>query len=117
MGVPTKDPEVLKKRAEDAERWNDLYGKVLSGMASEEDIYRYYTYRRQVSEDFIAFATTVLSEYGDTLPERDRGLYELSINMHRTRLAELPRQEADSLAHRQAQEQRREAWRQGQRTP
>lgn len=116
-GIPTRDPEVLKKRAEDKQRWNDLYGKVLSGMATEEEVYAYYTYRRKVSEDFIAFATTVLSEYGDRLPERDRGLYELSINMHRTRLQELPRQEADSLAHRQAQQQRREAWRQGQRTP
>ncbi|MBZ4416867.1 hypothetical protein K8638_10265 [Myxococcus sp. RHST-1-4] len=117
LGAPTKDPEVLKRREDDARRWNDLYGKVLSGSATEEEVRQYYEHRRRVSEDFITFAATVLAEYGEQLPEQERGLYELSINMHRTRLAELPGQEQDALARRQVQEQRREAWRQGQQTP
>ncbi|NPC81181.1 hypothetical protein HPC49_23500, partial [Pyxidicoccus fallax] len=117
LGAPTKDPEVLKRREDDAKRWNDLYGKVLSGSATEEEVRRYYEHRRRVSEDFITFAGAVLTEYGDRLPEQERGLYELSINMHRTRLAELPGQEQDALARRQVQEQRREAWRRGQQTP
>lgn len=117
LGAPTKDPEVLKRREDDARRWNDLYGKVLSGMATEEEVRHYYTHRRRVSEDFMAFAATVLAEYGDRLPEQERGLYELSIDMHRTRLAELPAQEQDALARGQAQQRRREAWRQSQQTP
>ncbi|HZI09344.1 MAG TPA: hypothetical protein VE153_03070 [Myxococcus sp.] len=117
VAAPTKDPDVLKKREAESLRRNDMYGKVLSGMATEAEIHEYYGYRRKLSEDFLAFATTVLSEYGGELPERDRGLYELSIQMHRTRLEELPRQEAESLAHREAQQRRREAWRQGQQTP
>jgi hypothetical protein len=59
----------------------------------------------------------VLADYGDELPEQERGLYELSIHMHRTRLLELPRQEQDALARGQAQTQRREAWRQGPSQP
>ncbi len=117
VAAPTKDPEVLKKRDEASRHWNDMYGKVLSGMATEAEVHAYYAHRRKLSEDFLAFATTVLSDYGDVLPERDRGLYELSIQMHRTRLEELPRQEAESLAHREAQERRRQAWRQGQQAP
>jgi type IV secretory pathway VirB10-like protein len=117
VAAPTKDPEVLKKREAEARRWNEQYGKVLSGTATEAEVREYYAYRKKLSEDFLAFATTVLDEYGGELPERDLGLYQLSIDMHRTRLAELPRQEADSLAHREAQQRRREAWRQGQSTP
>ncbi|MFP2934780.1 hypothetical protein ACLESO_58675, partial [Pyxidicoccus sp. 3LG] len=117
LAAPTKDPEVLQRRDEDTRRWNDAYGKVLSGEATEEEVRQYYAHRREVSEDMVAFASAVLAEYGDRLPEQERGLYELSINMHRTRLKELPGQERDSLAHRQAQEQRRQAWRQGQQAP
>lgn len=110
LGAPTDDPEVRKKRADEERRWNDLYGKVLSNTASEEEIHRYYDRRRWVSEDYIQFASRVLEEYRDELPERDIGLYELSIRMHRTRLDELPRQIEDALARKRAQDQRREEW-------
>ena len=117
LGAPTTNPEVLKRREEDSRHWNDLYGKVLSGSATEEEVRQYYAHRRQVSEDFMAFASAVLAEYGDRLPEQERGLYELSINMHRTRLAELPGQEQDALERGKRQARRREAWRQGQQAP
>lgn len=114
LAAPTQDPEVLKQRDEETRRWNDVYGKVLSGMATEEEVHQYYAHRREVSEDMMAFASTVLADYGDQLPEQERGLYELSLDMHRTRLSELPRQEQEALARRKEQERRREAWRQGQ---
>ncbi|QSQ24193.1 hypothetical protein JY651_04265 [Pyxidicoccus parkwayensis] len=117
VAAPTEDPQVLKQRDEDSRRWNDVYGKVLSGTATEEEIRQYYSHRRQVSEDMMAFANTVLADYGDRLPEQERGLYELSVDMHRTRLAELPRQEQEAFARRQEQERRREAWRQGRQQP
>jgi len=113
LGEPTKDPDVLRARAEEEQRWNDLYGKVQSNTASEEEVRRYYDHRRQVSEDYVEFASVVLKEYGDRLPERDRGLYELSIKLHKARLGEIPRQVEDALARKQAHDQRREAWRQG----
>jgi hypothetical protein len=46
LGAPSKDPQVLQARAEEEQRWNQLYGKVLSGTASEEEIRRYYDHRR-----------------------------------------------------------------------
>ncbi|WPB80774.1 hypothetical protein KYC5002_16760 [Archangium violaceum] len=109
-GVPTKDPEVLRKRDEEGKRWNALYGKVQSNTATEQEIHQYYEHRRQVSEDAIAFATTVLEQYGTQLPDQEQGLYALSIRMHRTRLEELPRQIEDALSRKGAQDQRREAW-------
>ncbi|NTX00901.1 hypothetical protein [Myxococcus sp. CA040A] len=117
LGAPTKDPELLRKREEETRKWNEVFGRVQSGDATESEIHQYYDRRRKVSEDMLRFATTVLEEQGDKLPERDKGLYELSINMHRTRLSEYPRQEEESLAHRRSQEQRREQWRQGQPQP
>jgi hypothetical protein len=117
LGAPTEDVEVLRRRDEETRRWNDVYGKVLSGMATEAEVHEYYAHRREVSEDMVAFASTVLADYGDRLSEQERGLYELSVDMHRTRLSELPRQEQEALTRRQEQEQRREAWRQGQQQP
>nr|WP_226994226.1 hypothetical protein [Myxococcus hansupus] len=117
MAAPTKDPAVLERREASTRHWNELYGKVLSAEASVEQIREYYGHRRKVSEDFITFSQAVLSQYDDVLPDRDRGLYELSIDMHRTRLAELPAQEQDAMERREASERRREAWRQGRQEP
>ncbi|WP_239469870.1 hypothetical protein [Archangium violaceum] len=117
LGAPTKDPEVLRKRAEEKQRWNALLGKVQSNEATEEEIHQYYDHRRQVSEDYIAFASLVLQEHGAQLSEQERGLYELSIQMHRTRLSELPRQVDDALARARLQDQRREKWRGGGNGP
>jgi hypothetical protein len=114
LGSPTKDPQVLAARAEEEQRWNELYGKVLSGTASEEEIQRYYDHRRKLSEDYVAFARLVLQEYPDELPERDRGLYELSIEMHTSRLAEIPHKIEEALARKQEQDRRREEWRRSQ---
>jgi hypothetical protein len=114
MGAPTKDPRALQARAEEEQRWNQLYGKVLSGTASEAEIRGYYDHRSQLSRDYIDFARLVMEEYPDALPERDRGLYQMSIEMHTTRLAEIPRQIEEALTRKQDQDRRREEWRSDQ---
>ena len=108
--APTRDPEVSARREREATASNQLYGKVLSGTASTEEIRTWVDQRRQISEDAIEFAQRVLSEHGSELPDRDRGLLELAIEMHRTRLAELPRQEAEARARKDEQDRRRAAW-------
>ncbi|MHA7629171.1 hypothetical protein [Corallococcus sp. M7] len=113
MDAPTKDPAELSRREGVKAKWNALYGKVLSNEASEEEVHQYYEHRRQVSEDAIAFATTMLQDYGDKLPSEHRGLLELSVNMHRTRLAEIPRQESEALSRRESHAQRQKEWRAG----
>lgn len=110
LGVPTKDPAVLQKRAEEGRKWNEIFGKVQSGDATEEEIHTYYDHRRKISEDYLAVANMMLSQYGDRLPDRDKGLIDLSIRMHQDRLAEVPRQLNDALARKQLQDQRREEW-------
>lgn len=113
LDAPTKDPAELSRREGVKAKWNALYGKVLSNEATEEEVHQYYEHRRQVSEDAITFATTMLQDYGDKLPSEHRGLLELSVNMHRTRLAELPRQESEALSRREAHAQRQKEWRAG----
>jgi hypothetical protein len=114
--APTNDPEVLRRREADAAAWNVLHGKVISGTASDAEIRTWFDHRRQVSEDAIAFAERVLSGHASELPERDRGLLELAVDMHRTRLAELPRQEAEASARKAEQDRRRAEW-QGRSPP
>jgi hypothetical protein len=98
LGVPTTDPEVLKAREAEERSWRELYGKVLSNKASEEEVRRYYAHRRRVSEDYVQVADRVLNESGPTLKEDERGLFELSRKMHKERLSELPRQESEAIA-------------------
>ena len=98
IGAPTKDPQVLRWREEEERHWNGLNRKVLSHTATEEEIREYYGHRRKVSEDLMVFARLVLQEYGAQLPEAERGLYELSLWMHYTRLEELPQQLQSALA-------------------
>jgi hypothetical protein len=98
LGAPTDDKNILAQRAERARQSNELFGKVQSNTASEEEIHRYYADRRRMSEDYIQFAQAVLAEYRSALPEKDIGLYELSVNLHRARLAEIPRNQNDALA-------------------
>ncbi|MET0403467.1 MAG: hypothetical protein ABW123_13730 [Cystobacter sp.] len=117
LGVPSKDPEVLRRREEQARRWNTLLGKVQANEASEAEIHQYYDHRRAVSEDFITFANQVLEEQGSRLSEEERGLYQLSIQMHRTRLDEIPRQVDDALSRKTLQDKRREDWLRGKNRP
>lgn len=102
LGAPTEDRETLRERDERARRSNELYGKVLSSTASDEEIAAYYAERRRVSEDYIEFSALVLAEYRDQLPEEQVGLYELSINLHRARLVEIERDKGEALARRRA---------------
>ena len=102
LGAPTQDEAVLRRRSEHDRLSNELYGKVQSNTASEEEIGRYYDDRRRVSEDYIEFAERVLADYGSQLPEEHRGMYELSIKLHRGRLAQIPRDRDDALARLRA---------------
>jgi hypothetical protein len=108
--APTTDPEVRRRREDASAGWNRLYGKVLSGTATDAEIRSHIDHRRQVSEDSIEFAELILADYGRELPDRDRGLLELAVDMHRTRLAELPRQEEEARARKAEQDRRRAAW-------
>jgi hypothetical protein len=109
--APTKDPRELQARVEQERRQNTLFGKIQAGDATEEEIHQYFDFRRKLSEDYLVFAGMVLGEYGSQLPERDQGVLELSVQMHRGKLKELPRQREEALARRELQERRREAWR------
>lgn len=118
LEAPTKDPEVLRQRAETLRKWNEVFGKVQSGDASEEEIHRYFDYRRKASEDAITMAQRMLTDYSATLPERDKGLLDLSIRMNQDRLKEVPRQTDEALARKKLQDQRREEWiRNGRKVP
>ncbi len=108
--APTDDAETKRRREQESSAWNVLYGKVLSGTASTSQIRSYFDHRRQVSEDAIEFAELVLADDGSQLPDRDRGLLELAVQMHQTRLAELPRQEAEAEARKEEQDRRRAEW-------
>lgn len=114
MSAPTRDPDVLRERAEERARWNEQYGKVLSNTATEEEIDAYYAHRDRLASDYIQFATYVLENYGEQLTIRDLGLLKVAVELNLAQLEEIPRQIAEAQQRRIAHEQAREAWRRDQ---
>jgi hypothetical protein len=100
LGAPTPDPAVARARADRARRDNTALGHIQANEASPEDIGAYYAERRAISRDYLELAQLVLAEQGAQLPERDRGMFELSVNLHRARLQQIDHDEADALARR-----------------
>jgi len=100
LGAPTSDPEIARARAERAKRDNTLFGRTQSGEASEPEIRAYYAEQRRISQDYLQLSLVVLAEKSAELPERDRGLFELSAQLHRARLTQIERDLSDALARR-----------------
>ena len=110
MAVPTDDPRVEEERDAERARWNDEYGKVLSGTATDAEIDAYYDHRYRISSDYVEFTRHVLTNYGAGLPEKDVALLELAERLHLARLAELPRKHEESRERKRQQDAAREAW-------
>lgn len=108
--APTDDPAVQAEREKEQAEWNQVYGRTLSGEASEAEIDRYIEYRRQLSEDQLELLAHILKKYGDRLPARDRGLLELGVQMHRARLKQLPRDRELAMQRKLEQDEKRAAW-------
>lgn len=110
LAAPTKDEAVIEERAAERRRWNEEYGKVLSGTATEEEIGAFFDRRARVSTDYVEFTTHLLDHYRDTLHERDVALLELARRMHATRLQEIPHQVEEALVRKRQQDEARAAW-------
>ena len=110
MAMPTQEPRVLQERDEERARWNDEYGKVLSGQATEEEVRAYYAHRYRLSTDYVEFVNYVLDHYEGELPDQDVGLLHLARRLHLARLQEIPRKIEEALERKRAQDAAREAW-------
>jgi hypothetical protein len=116
LSSPTKDPEVLRQRELERERWNTEYGKVLSNTATAEEVDAYYAHRRRLSTDYIEFAAYILTTYGYQIPPRDVALLKLAADLHLARAEEIPRLQAEAHQRREAHDAARRAWLEDQKT-
>lgn len=114
QGAPTKDPAVLEAREQEKKRRNEEYGRVLAGDANEEEVNAYYDYRERLSTDYLEFAEWMSNRYGEKISDEFRGMLELSIKLHKARLAQIPRDRDDALARSREHEKIREDWRREQ---
>lgn len=101
LGAPTSDPAVARERAARAEADNKALGRITANEATPDEIRAYYDERRAISKDYLEITELILKEQGAQLPERDRGAFELSANLHRARLQQIERDQADALARLQ----------------
>lgn len=108
--APTQDPRVLREREEERERRNELYGKVLSGTGSEDDVRRYYADRQRFSTDAIQLVDTLLEHHAEGLTERDQQFLGIARRLHLARLQEIPRRLEEGLERKRAQDEARAAW-------
>jgi len=112
--LPTDDPRILEERDAERERWNDEFGKVQSGTATEEEIEAYFDHRHRFSSDYVEFTKYLLTHYGSELPPNDVALLELAQRMHLARLVEMPRRLEEAYARKRQQDEAREAWLEGE---
>jgi hypothetical protein len=110
LSAPTKDPDELRRRADERARWNTEYGKILSNTATEEEIQAYYAERDRIYSDYIAFATYILENHGRDLSLRDVGLLKVAVELNLARLEEIPRQMREAQERSKAHAAAREAW-------
>jgi hypothetical protein len=113
-GIPTDDARVLEQREAERAHWNDEFGKVQSGTATEQEIEAYFDRRHRVSSDYVEFSKYLLEHYGSELPEQDVALLQLAQRMHLARLVELPRKLEEAHERRRQQDAAREAWRESE---
>lgn len=97
LDSPTSDVEVAKQRAAKAKARNDLLGRITANEASPEEIRAYYDERRRISSDYLELALRVLNGEAGEVSERDRGMFELTANLHRARLKQVDRDQRDAL--------------------
>lgn len=98
LGAPTSDPAVAKQRAARAEADNAQLGRITANEATPDEIRAYYAERKAVSQDYLEITELILKENADKLPERDLGAFQLSANLHRDRMKQIDRDQADALA-------------------
>lgn len=110
MAAPSDDPKVAEERDAERARWNDEYGKVLSGTATDAEIEAYYDGRHELFSDYVEFTKYVLSRHRDELPAQDVELLLLAQKLNLARLVELPRKLEEARARKQRQDAAREAW-------
>jgi hypothetical protein len=109
--LPTDDPRILEERDAERARWNDEFGKLQSGTATEAEIEAYFDHRHRFSSDYVEFTKYLLTHYGSELPPQDVALLELAQRMHLARLVEMPRKLEEAYARKRQQDAAREAWR------
>ncbi|HEX5065792.1 MAG TPA: hypothetical protein VFY49_06745 [Myxococcota bacterium] len=110
LAVPSDDPRVQEQREAERAHWNDEYGKVLSGTATDAEIDAYYDHRYRVSSDYVEITRYLLSHHQGELPEQDVALIALAERLQLARLAELPRKLEESRERKRQQDAAREAW-------
>jgi hypothetical protein len=104
---PGASPPTALTAADQDARWNQLYGKVLSGTGTTSDIDAYYEHLRDRSQRALDEAQARLAA---PVSERDRALLELAARMNRERLASLPAERDAARARQRRQEERRRSW-------
>ena len=108
--APTQDERLLREREEARARWNELYGKVLSGTGTDAEIREYYAHRERSSTDAIQFVDYLLEHHEGELTERDLELLHVARRLHLARLQEIPRRLEEAQARKRAQDDARAAW-------
>jgi hypothetical protein len=101
-------PDLEPGHPDDDQKWNTLYGKVLSGTASDEEIGGYYDHLRQRSEAAIRVAEQALLKITEPLTDLQGGLLTLIIRMNRDRLATIPLELEEARARKRLQDRRRQ---------
>jgi hypothetical protein len=113
--APTQDPRLLGDRERAAQRRNELYGKILSGTGTDDEIRQYFDERTHLSSDYVRFVDWVIEHQSGDLSEQDLELLHVAKRLHLARLEEIPRRMQEAFDRRAKQDAARAAWQAEQR--
>ena len=101
MAAPTQDEALKAHREERREALKQQANLISAKHATEEQIREYFAYQNQLSNDYVEFSTILLNKHRNDMDETDVSMQTLALQMHLSRLQEIPGKLAQALKNRE----------------
>ncbi|WP_236893172.1 DUF1461 domain-containing protein [Desulfoluna limicola] len=97
LAIPPRDKDERWMRDEAKKSRNELFGRISSNIASDEEVHSYYDEQTLLTRDSIAMLEWILKEHEEEMGERDLARHHFLLDQFKKRLAAIPDRQARAL--------------------
>ncbi len=97
LAIPPRDKDERWMRDEAKKSRNELFGRISSNIASDEEVHSYYDEQALLTRDSIAMLEWILNEHEEEMGERDLARHHFLLDQFKKRLAAIPDRQARAL--------------------
>lgn len=97
LAIPPRDKNERWMRDEAKKSRNELFGRISSNIASDDEVHSYYDEQALLTRDSIAMLEWILKEHEEEMGERDLSRHHFLLDQFKKRLAAIPDREARAL--------------------